>query len=156
MLINDDGLAAVAYICAWAQHGADSYSCSGNPTSPPTLLTLQLPGRACSLLPHSSLVACWRCRVRQAGKGWRGHQVGQRECGVRMVFGFWVKLKNILDHGTSRTKILVVVQSLRRVWLFVIPWSAARQASLSFTISWNLLKLMFIESMISRPRVDKL
>ena len=28
---------------------------------------------------------------------------------------------------------------------FVIPWTAAHQASLSFTISWSLLKLMSIE-----------
>ena len=31
------------------------------------------------------------------------------------------------------------------VWLFVIPWIAACQASLSFTISQNLLRLMSIE-----------
>ena len=31
------------------------------------------------------------------------------------------------------------------VWLFVIPWTTAHQASLSFTISWSLLKLMSIE-----------
>ena len=36
------------------------------------------------------------------------------------------------------------VQSLSRVWLFEIPWTAARQASLS-TNSWSLLKLMSIE-----------
>ena len=31
------------------------------------------------------------------------------------------------------------------------PWTAAHQASLSFTISWSLLRLMFIESvMLSR------
>ena len=42
----------------------------------------------------------------------------------------------------------VVVQSLGRVWLFATPWTAACQASLSFTISWSLLKLMSIESMI--------
>ena len=29
-----------------------------------------------------------------------------------------------------------------------IPWTAAHQASLSFTISWSLLKLTFIESVI--------
>ena len=29
--------------------------------------------------------------------------------------------------------------------LFATPWTAARQASLSFTISWSLLKLMSIE-----------
>ena len=35
------------------------------------------------------------------------------------------------------------------VQLFVIPWTAARQASLSFTISWILLILMFIELVMS-------
>ena len=33
-----------------------------------------------------------------------------------------------------------------RVWLFVTPWTAARQASLSITNSRSLLKLMSIES----------
>ena len=33
---------------------------------------------------------------------------------------------------------------LSRVQLFVTPWTAAHQASLSFTVSWSLLKLMSI------------
>ena len=37
------------------------------------------------------------------------------------------------------------IQSLSHVWLFVTPWTAARQASLSITNSWNLLKIMSIE-----------
>ena len=37
------------------------------------------------------------------------------------------------------------VQSLSPVWLFVIPWAAACQASLSITNSQSLLKLMSIE-----------
>ena len=37
---------------------------------------------------------------------------------------------------------------LSPVWLFVAPWTAALQASLSFTISWSLLKLMSIESLM--------
>ena len=41
-----------------------------------------------------------------------------------------------------------VVQSLSRVQLFETPWTAARQAYLSFTISWSLLKLMSIESVM--------
>ena len=48
-------------------------------------------------------------------------------------------------------KILLFVfvpQSLSRVLLFVTPWTAAYQTSLSFTISQSLLKLMSIESMI--------
>ena len=44
--------------------------------------------------------------------------------------------------------LLVVVQSLSCVQLFVIPWTAACQASLSFTVSQHLLKLMSIESMM--------
>ena len=39
----------------------------------------------------------------------------------------------------------VFIQSLHHVRLFVTPWTAAHQASLSFTISWNFLKLNFIE-----------
>ena len=42
----------------------------------------------------------------------------------------------------------LVVQSLSYVQLFVAPWTAARQTSLSFTISWNLLKLMTTESVM--------
>ena len=40
------------------------------------------------------------------------------------------------------------VQSLSRVWLFVIPWTAALQVSLSITNSWSLLKLMSTESVM--------
>ena len=37
------------------------------------------------------------------------------------------------------------VQCFIRVQLFATAWTAARQASLSFTISWSLLKLMSIK-----------
>ena len=40
------------------------------------------------------------------------------------------------------------VQLLSRVWLFVIPWTAARQASLSNTNSWSPCKLTSIESVM--------
>ena len=40
------------------------------------------------------------------------------------------------------------VQSLNCVRLFATPWTAARQASLSITNSWSLLKLMSIESVM--------
>ena len=42
-------------------------------------------------------------------------------------------------------KVFSSVQLLSHVWLFVTPWIAALQASLSITNSWSLLKLMFIE-----------
>ena len=41
-----------------------------------------------------------------------------------------------------------VVQLLSRVRPFETPWTAARQASLSFTTSWSLLKPMSIESVL--------
>ena len=40
------------------------------------------------------------------------------------------------------------VQLLNCVWLFVTPWTVARQPSLSITISQSLLKLMSIESVM--------
>ena len=43
---------------------------------------------------------------------------------------------------------LVSRKSLSHVWLFVTLWTSACQASLSFIISWSLLKLMSIESVM--------
>ena len=40
------------------------------------------------------------------------------------------------------------VQPLSRVRVFATPWTAAHQASLSITNSWNLLKLMSIASVM--------
>ena len=55
--------------------------------------------------------------------------------------------------GKVKRKIYSVqfssVQSLSHVQLFATPSTAAHQASLSFTISWSLLKLMSIESVPS-------
>ena len=45
--------------------------------------------------------------------------------------------------GLSQT-----VQSLSHIQFFVTPWTAARQASLSITFSWSLLKLRSIESVM--------
>ena len=45
----------------------------------------------------------------------------------------------------SCDSVSVVDQSPSRVQLFVTPWTAAHQASLSFTVSQSLLKLMSIE-----------
>ena len=45
-------------------------------------------------------------------------------------------------------KRIFVVQSLSRIRLFMTPWIAAHQDSLSFSSSWCLLKLMSIELMM--------
>ena len=43
---------------------------------------------------------------------------------------------------------MVVVQSLSPVWLFETPWTAAHQASLSFSIFQSLFKLISMESVM--------
>ena len=48
----------------------------------------------------------------------------------------------------NRVQTFSSVQSLSRVRLFATPWTAAPQASLSITKSWNLLKLMCIKSVM--------
>ena len=50
----------------------------------------------------------------------------------------------VSERSSVVTMETVVVSSLSHVQLFATPWTAARQASLSFTISQSLLKLMFI------------
>ena len=53
--------------------------------------------------------------------------------------------QEIREKVSWRLKGRNVVQSINRVWLFATQWTAAHPASLSFTMSWSLLKLMSIE-----------
>ena len=61
---------------------------------------------------------------------------------LAMLWSFQVN-----SEGTQSYRF-VVVQSLSRVQLFGTPWTAALQASLSFTNSQSLLKLMSTESVM--------
>ena len=60
-----------------------------------------------------------------------------------------IQLSNSCQTSVKYTSPLSIIsqsiQSLSRVWLFGTPWTAAHQASLSFTISQSLLKFMFID-----------
>ena len=56
-------------------------------------------------------------------------------------------MAEIIPDGGNRWYV-VVVQLLSCVQLFVTPWTAAHQASLSITNSWSLLKLTSIKSAI--------
>ena len=64
----------------------------------------------------------------------------------------WINLDTMWTNLTilkiCPVNVFVVFQSLSYIWLFVTPWTAAPQASLFFTISWSLLKLLSIESMM--------
>ena len=56
-------------------------------------------------------------------------------------------------HGLIAHVFLIVVESLGCVWLFTTSCTAARQASLAFPISWSLIKLMSIESVMPSNRL---
>jgi len=68
----------------------------------------------------------------------------------RMVF-FEVWRMNTVKQSCSAlpsTSPYSFAQSLSRVRLFSTPWTAARQASLSFAISQSLLKFISVESLM--------
>ena len=56
--------------------------------------------------------------------------------------------KEMLRHSSGAIQFFNSVQLLSRVWLFAIPWIAARQASLSITNSRSSLRLTSIESVM--------
>ena len=63
-----------------------------------------------------------------------------------------LKQKQKVKFLKNRIKV-ISVQSLSHVRLFVIPWTAAHQASLSITNSQSLLKLMSIEMVMPSNHV---
>ena len=72
-----------------------------------------------------------------------------------------VKWPTLMSSGLVRKAVIKLldyllsqsVQSLSCVWLFVTPWTTARQASLSITNSWSLPKLVSIESVMPSNRL---
>ena len=66
----------------------------------------------------------------------------------------WEAFTAFLDYVRFCLAPLLVVRLLSPVLLFAIPCTAARQVSLSFTVSQSLLELMSIESMMSHVSLD--
>ena len=93
---------------------------------------------------------------------WVGKIAWRRECyplqcsclensmdrGAWWKYSPWGRNKSDMTERLTYFFLIVVVQLLSCVWLSVTPWTAARQASLSFSISQSLLKLMSIESVM--------
>ena len=74
-------------------------------------------------------------------KGWRG-------CGEKKSSCIVVGINRYTHCGEQNRSSFVVAQLLSRVQLFATPWTEEFQASLSFTITWSLLKLTSIESVM--------
>ena len=63
---------------------------------------------------------------------------------------------NLADYmNNSNSFVFIEFSSITQLCptLFVMPWTAAHQASLSITNSWSLLKLMSIESVMPSNRL---
>ena len=77
---------------------------------------------------------------------WRAHTLFLAKM-ITLALNFYLT-SGIQKRFTQVVIPILFVQSLSCVQLFVIPWTAAHQASLSFTISWRFLKPMSTESVI--------
>ena len=71
-------------------------------------------------------------------------------CKEKLSFSIYLfkHLSNMCLDFSINMDLFVIVQSLSHVWIFATPWTTARQASPSFTISQSLLKLICIESVM--------
>ena len=71
-------------------------------------------------------------------------------------FGNWLNslaffFAQAFEEASGRVRLRAwnqLVSTVPQSWLFGTPWTAVRQASLSITNSWSLLKLMFFESVM--------
>ena len=85
-------------------------------------------------------------------EGGQKYEMGRVE---KEPYGFGLKLEIVISSNCQPVQALLLHaapvssdQLLSHVRLFVTPWIAARQASLSTTNSWNLLRFMSIESVM--------
>ena len=98
----------------------------------------------------------WKCRMVQLL--WKAVQRFLQKLKLEIPYDLTILLLGIqpqeLKSGSQRDvrgpmfTISQSVQLLSRVRLSVTPWTTARQASLSITNSWSLLKLMSIKSVM--------
>ena len=86
------------------------------------------------------------------GTGYQLWMMGTPTCCLFMWPGLAYKVETLRvtsqERDTGEDGISFVVKLLSHVQLFAPPWTAPHQASMSFTISQSLLKLMSIESVM--------
>ena len=109
----------------------------------------------------SQLPALWtpaRLPTGLPAAGWdgKGCRLSTRPCGhPHPILLSRVKCLGPEEPGASLGPILLLLLLLFScVRLFVTQWTATRQISLSFTISWSLLKFMSIKSVIPSRRLS--
>ena len=111
------------------------------------------PNVSCRIMGCGSLamLPCAHMYYLSGSEGWDCFTAttAQSHCGciiAKLLLHLAVKCNNIPASVYQHTPSSV--QLLSRIRLFASLWMAARQTSLSFTISWNLLTFMSIESVM--------
>ena len=99
------------------------------------------------LLPISHYHLNYHLNVKQALEAWQAESILTICTWTPIVPPMYISPKSP-TFTLSQSLNIFVVQLLSHMQLFVIPWAAAHQASLSFTISQSLLKLLSIESVM--------
>jgi len=99
----------------------------------PALLDLRTIGLRKTLLEQNSFV----CREL--------HYLGWPHSFFLPLASLW---RNFMLSSSCIPRILIVSLCCYSVWFFATPWTAACQAPPSFTMSWSLLKLMSVESVM--------
>ena len=90
-----------------------------------------------------------QARIHGMGSHSRQRDQTRASCISLRFFIIWVIREAQFLRSSLTFKVdHISVQSLSRVWLFVTPWTAACQASLSITNSWSPPKPMSIESVM--------
>ena len=74
--------------------------------------------------------------------------MGLPDPGIELAFPVSCIVGRFFTHGGTCEALSFLLSSVTQSFLFVTPWIAARQASLSITNSCSLLKLMSIESVM--------
>ena len=99
-------------------------------------------------LPASSMHGILQARILEwlaisysRGSSWPRDRTQVSHIAGRLFTVWGIMIKSIFVL-TGRVQSFVVVQSLSHVQLFATPWTAAHQASLAFTVSQSLLKLI--------------
>ena len=102
------------------------------------------------LQPHLPPSGSWKMLAVHLHLGFCTDCFCTLECSSTELFAFLYPhlLWTFAEIAVFEWGLVVVVQTLGYVWLFATSWTAACQASLSFTISQSLLKLMSIESVM--------
>ena len=106
-----------------------------------------------NFLCHSGIVERWQHKALDLASSefsivWEEGGKSVQVPTLHLIVWLWAECLTSLELLLHQYCVGVVVQSLSCVRLFVTPWPAASQTSLSFTSSRSLLKLRSIESMM--------